>query len=63
MYCVVMMDSTFGELKKCGKPLPYGAGSIFTLVPGQSVSLSVDYTCKRRGWVLAFRPELLVKCG
>lgn len=63
MYCVVMMDSTFGELKKCGKPLPYGSGSIFTLVPGQSVSLSVDYTCKRRGWVLAFRPELLLKCG
>ncbi|MCR5708893.1 MAG: helix-turn-helix transcriptional regulator [Bacteroidales bacterium] len=63
MYCVILMDSAFGELSKNGHPLPYQAGSIFTLVPGQRVSLKLDYTAKRRGWILAFRPELLVKAG
>lgn len=63
MYCVILMDSVFGELSKNGHPLPYQAGSIFTLVPGQRVSLKLDYTAKRRGWILAFRPELLVKAG
>lgn len=63
MYCVILMDTVFGELRKNGQPLPYCAGSIFTLLPGQSVSLKVDYTAKRRGWILAFRPELLVKSG
>ena len=63
MYCVILMDSVFGELSKNGRPLPYQAGSIFTLVPGQRVSLKLDYTAKRRGWILAFRPELLVKAG
>ena len=63
MYCVIFLDSAFGELRKNGKPLPYGSGSLFTLTPGQTVSLKVDYTAKRRGWILAFRPELLVKSG
>ncbi len=63
MYCVILMDSVFGELSKNGRPLPYQAGSIFTLVPGQRVSLKLEYTAKRRGWILAFRPELLVKAG
>ena len=63
MYCVILMDSVFGELSKNGRPLPYQAGSIFTLVTGQRVSLKLDYTAKRRGWILAFRPELLVKAG
>ncbi|MCR5709942.1 MAG: AraC family transcriptional regulator [Bacteroidales bacterium] len=63
MYCVALMDSVFGELRRDGKVLPYSAGSIFTLVPGQRVSLKIDYPSKRRGWILAFRPELLVKSG
>jgi len=63
MYCVIFLDSEFGGLSRNGKPLPYRSGSVFTLVPGQRVSLKVDYTAKRRGWILAFRPELLVKSG
>ncbi|MBR5099813.1 MAG: helix-turn-helix transcriptional regulator [Bacteroidales bacterium] len=63
MYCVILMDSVFGELRKNDRELPYQAGSLFSLIPGQRVSLKVDYTAKRRGWMLAFRPELLVKSG
>ena len=63
MYCVILLDSAFGELRKDGKPLPCQTGSLFSLVPGQRVSLEVDYTAKRKGWILAFRPELIVKTG
>lgn len=63
MFCVVLLDTEFGELAKEGRPLPFQAGSVFSLIPGQHVSLKVDYTVKRRGWVLAFRPELLMKSG
>ena len=63
MYGVILMNSVFGELRRNGRPLPYQSGSLFTVLPGQTVSLKVDYTAKRRGWILVFRPELLVKSG
>lgn len=63
MYGVILMNTVFGDLSKNGKPLPYQAGSLFAILPGQKISLKVDYTAKRRGWMLVFRPELLVKSG
>lgn len=63
MYCVVLMDVNIGKLTKDGKPLSYDAGTIFTMMPGQVVAMDLDFSVHPRGWMLAFRPELLVKTG
>lgn len=63
MYCVVLMDENFGELVKGGKTMRYQAGTVFSLRPGQTVSMNLDYSTKPRGRMLAFRPELLEKSG
>lgn len=63
MYCVVLMDDNFGELVKCGTNIRYQAGTIFSVRPGQVISMNLDYTVKPKGWMLAFRPELLEKSG
>ena len=63
MYCVVLMDVNIGLLTKDGQPLHYDAGTIFTMMPGQVVAMELDYSVHPRGWMLAFRPELLVKTG
>lgn len=63
MYCVVLMDENFGELVLGGTAMRYQAGTAFSLRPGQVVSMNLDYSTKPRGRMLAFRPELLEKCG
>lgn len=63
MYCVILMDASFGDLFKNGQQIHYQSGSIFSLKPGQRAAFRRDYTVKPRGWMLAFRPELLVKSG
>ncbi len=63
MYCIVLMDASFGRLVKEQEDLRYEAGTIFFIRPGQSVSMTLDYTTKPQGWMLAFRPELLEKSG
>ena len=63
MYCVVLMDAYIGTLTKDGQPMRYEEGTIFTMMPGQVVGLEADYKNHPRGWMLAFRPELLVKTG
>lgn len=63
MYCVVLMDVNFGELVLRGRPMSYRSGTIFTMKPGDVVSLSLDQHIKPRGWMLAFRPELLNGTG
>lgn len=63
MYCVVLMDACFGDLNKGGKQVHYQTGTVFSLRPGEVVSMELNYTVKPRGWMLAFRPELLEKSG
>ncbi len=63
MYCVILMDADFGELVKGNEIIRYKSGTIFSLRPGQTVSMNLDYTVKPQGWMLAFRPELLEKSG
>jgi AraC family transcriptional regulator, transcriptional activator of pobA len=63
MYCVVLMDENFGSLVKGGKSMRYRAGTAFSLRPGQVVSMDLDWRFKPQGRMLAFRPELLEKCG
>ena len=63
MFCVVLMDEDFGELFKSGKGMHYKAGTIFSLRPGQVVSVDLDPHVRPKGLMLAFRPELLVKAG
>lgn len=63
MYCVVLMDINFGELILKGKSMRYRAGTIFTMKPGDIVSMNLDPNVRPRGWMLAFRPELLNGTG
>ncbi len=63
MYCVVLMDANFGELVKSGTSIRYQSGTIFSVRPGQVISMNLDYSVKPQGWMLAFRPELLEKSG
>ncbi len=63
MYCVVLMDVDFGELVKAGSGMRYDAGTIFWLRPGQVVSVNLDYRVKPRGWMLLFKPELIMRTG
>ncbi len=63
MYCVVLMDADFGELVRGELNVRYRPGTIFSLRPGQVVSMNLNYAVKPQGWILAFRPELLEKSG
>lgn len=63
MYCVVLMDVDFGELVLRGSCIRYRAGTVFTMKPGDIVSMNLDLTVRPRGWMLAFRPELIVNTG
>lgn len=63
MYCVVLMDANFGELHLRDSNMRYRAGTIFTMKPGHVVCMKLDYNIKPRGWMLAFRPELIVNTG
>jgi len=63
MYCVVLMDVNFGELLLRGSCLSYRSGTIFTMKPGDVVSMHLAADVKPRGWMLAFRPELINGTG
>lgn len=63
MYCVVLMDSDFGNLKKSGNSIHYRPGTIFSLRPGQVVAMDLNPAVRPKGLMLAFRPDLLVKAG
>jgi AraC-like DNA-binding protein len=63
MYCVVLMDADFGELLLRDSCMRYQAGTIFTMKPGQVVSMHLDSNVRPKGWMLAFRPELIVNTG
>lgn len=63
MYCIVLMDSDFGTLVRNGISIGYTAGTIFSLRPGQEVHMDLHPDVPPRGWMLAFRKELLEKCG
>lgn len=63
MYCIVLMDEDFGELKKAGNGVHYKAGTAFSIRPGQVVSMNLDLKVTPRGYIMAFRPELLIKAG
>ncbi|MCQ2217203.1 MAG: helix-turn-helix domain-containing protein [Paludibacteraceae bacterium] len=63
MYCIVLMDTDFGELVKAKQAIRYQPGTLFTLRPGEVVSMNLDYSVRPRGWMLAFREEVLIKTG
>ena len=63
MYCIVLMDTDFGELIRNGETIHYKPGTLFTLRPGQVAQINLNYNVKPRGWMLAFREELIEKTG
>ncbi len=63
MYCVVLMDVNFGELVKNGNSIRYRPGTMFTLKPGEVVTMNLDPATRPRGWMLVFHPQLIVNTG
>ena len=63
MYCVVLMDADFGQLTLRGATMTYQAGTVFTMKPGHVVSMQLDAQVHPKGWMLAFRPELIINTG
>lgn len=63
MYCVVLMDVDFGELVLRGSAVRYRGGTMFTMKPGDIVSMNLDPKVQPRGWMLVFSPQLLNGTG
>ncbi|MCF0175293.1 MAG: helix-turn-helix transcriptional regulator [Bacteroidales bacterium] len=63
LFCIVMTDDAFGEIRRDGSILEYGRDSIFSIRPGQKLHVKPDPGLSPRGMMLAFSPELLVKTG
>ena len=63
MYCVVLMEVDFGELVLRNTCMRYRGGTMFTMKPGDVVSMNLDRQVKPHGWMLAFRPEQLEGTG
>lgn len=63
MYCVVLMEVDFGELVLRDTCMRYRAGTMFTMKPGDVVSMNLDPMVRPRGWMLVFRPEQLNGTG
>lgn len=63
MYCVVLMEVDFGELVLRDTCMRYRGGTMFTMKPGDVVSMNLDTRVKPHGLMLAFRPELLNGTG
>ena len=63
MYCVVLMEVDFGELVLHDTCMRYRGGTMFTMKPGDVVSMNLDSRVKPHGWMLVFRPEQLNGTG
>ena len=63
MYCVVLMEVDFGELVLHDTCMRYRGGTMFTMKPGDVVSMNLDSRVQPHGWMLAFRPEQLNGTG
>lgn len=63
MYCVVLMEVDFGELVLHDSCMHYRGGTIFTMKPGDVVSMHLNPRVQPRGRMLVFRPELLNGTG
>ena len=63
MYALILIEEKFGELIKDNTVLPYTKDSLITLRPGQSIEMRMDFQATPKGWILAFKPELLEKTG
>lgn len=62
-YCVVLMESDFGELVKDDRCMRYDPNTMFTIKPGQVVATRLDRSVQPRGKILVFRPELMTNTG
>lgn len=62
-YGVVLMDAEFGDLTVSGSSMRYKAGTMFTIKPGEVLSMSLDPEVHPRGKMLVFRPEMIENTG
>lgn len=62
-YCVILMESDFGELIIDGVSIHYTPGTMFTLRPGKVVSMKLSRECHPRGKMLLFRKEMIENTG
>lgn len=62
-YCVVLMEADFGELTIDGETVKYLPGTVFTMKPGEIVSMKLHPYVRPRGKMLLFRRELIENTG
>lgn len=62
-YCVILMGSRVGDVIKDGKSLTYKGETMFTVKPGEVLSLRLNPDAKPMGRMLAFRPEFIENTG
>ena len=62
-YCVVMLDSVFGDLVIKGSPVSYRSGTVFTAKPGTVMSMKLALNASPEGLMLVFRPEMIENTG
>ena len=63
MFALILLENEFGELYRNNTRLAYSIGSLITVKPGQSVEMKLKDDVKPRGWMLAFKADLLDKTG
>jgi hypothetical protein len=63
MFALILIENDFGELYRNSTHLAYTIGSLITIKPGQSVEMKFKDNNKPRGWMLAFKADLLEKTG
>lgn len=62
-YCVILMEASVGEVSKAGSDIQYQAGTMFTVKPGQTISLKLESGAHPRGKILVMRPEMIENTG
>lgn len=63
MYALILLEDNFGDLFRDNTIVPYTKNSLITIKPGQSIEMRMNYQAAPKGWILAFKPELLERTG
>lgn len=63
MYALMLIQEMPGKLYRDGKLMSHLSGALVTIRPGQYLEMRMPAAEKPRGWMLAFKQDLLEKTG